>query len=193
MPDKKTLDLLFTEARTHTHWQDKDVPEALLKQLYDLAKMGPTSANCQPMRIVFVKSKEQKVVLEPLLVESNRRKMMEAPVCAIVAFDLLFTEHIESLYPKKGIRAYFEGDPDLQAFEAFRSGTLQGGYFILAARLLGLDCGPMAGFDKGAVDQTFFKDERFKTNFLCNLGYGDFSKLHPRNPRLNFNEACQII
>jgi len=188
---------VFEEARTNSVWQERPVPDELLRRVYDVAKMGPTSANCSPMRILFLKSKETKARLLPMLLEGNRAKTMQAPVTAIIGYDVEFYEKLPQLFPHTDARAWFVGKPELVETTAFRNGTLQGGYFILAARALGLDCGPMSGFDNAAVDAAFFAPGAFggkvKSNFLCNLGYGDPAAIMPRHPRLAFDEACKII
>ena len=186
------LDLLFREARTHSDWRDGDVSDVLLQAVYDLAKMPPTSANCSPMRIIFVRSPEAKERLRPALAEGNLGKTMAAPVTAIIGYDTRFHELLPRLYPHTDARSWFEGNDALIEETAVRNGTLQGAYFIMAARALGLDCGPMSGFDREIVDRTFFPDGRIRSNFLCNLAYGDAAKLHPRSPRLEFEDACQI-
>jgi 3-hydroxypropanoate dehydrogenase len=195
--DDAALDALFRAARTHNGWQDKPVSDALLQAVWELAKMPPTSANCSPMRILFLKSKEAKARLLPTLLEGNRAKTMQAPVTAIIGYDLEFYEKLPQLFPHTDARAWFVGKPELIETTAFRNGTLQGGYLILAARALGLDCGPMSGFDNAAVDAAFFPPGIFggkvKSNFLCNLGYGDPAAIMPRHPRLAFYEACKII
>jgi 3-hydroxypropanoate dehydrogenase len=195
--DDAALDALFRAARTHNGWQDKPVSDALLRAVWELAKMGPTSANCSPMRVLFLKSKEAKARLLPMLLEGNRAKTMQAPVTAIIGYDLEFYERLPQLFPHTDARAWFVGKPELIETTAFRNGTLQGGYFILAARALGLDCGPMSGFDNAAVDAAFFAPGTFggkvKSNFLCSLGYGDPAAIMPRHPRLAFDEACKII
>jgi 3-hydroxypropanoate dehydrogenase len=195
MIDKSALNALFLEAHTHSYFQQKRVPDSLLREIYDLAKMPPTSVNCSPMRVVFVRSVEAKEKLRPALFDSNLKKTMAAPVCAIIAYDTQFHDRIPQLYPAMPLaREWFVGEHNNAAREtaAFRNGTLQGAYFILAARALGLDCGPMSGFDNKKVDAAFFPDGQFKSNFLCNLGYGDASKVHPRAPRLRFEEACVL-
>jgi 3-hydroxypropanoate dehydrogenase len=183
----------FLDARTHNAWLPKEVPDELLRQLVDALKLGPTSANCQPARFVFVKSKEAKLKLEPLLSEGNRAKTMQAPVCAIVGYDLEFYEHLPRLFPHKDMKSSFAGKPAKIEETAFRNGTLQGAYLILAARLMGLDCGPMSGFDNAGVDKAFFAGTSVRSNFLCNLGYGDVSALKPRSPRFSFEEMAAII
>lgn len=191
--DQAAIDQLFLNARTHSFWQDKEVSDDLLKQVYDLAKMCPTSANCSPLRVIFVKSTSAKEKLRPLLAEGNIEKTMSAPVTAILGHDMEFYEKLPILFPHADAKSWFTGSPELVETTAFRNGTLQGAYFILAARSLGLDCGPMSGFDNKGVDQSFFAGTSFRSNFLCNLGYGILEKLFPRSPRLNFTEACQIL
>lgn len=191
--DDSALDTLFRTARTHNAWQQKPVSETLLQAVWELAKMAPTSANCSPMRILFVRSAEAKARLVPLLLEGNRAKTLQAPVTAIIGYDLEFYENLPRLFPHADARAWFAGKPELIAATAFRNGTLQGAYLIMAARALGLDCGPMSGFDNEAVDAAFFPDGRIKSNFLCSLGYGDPAGLLPRHPRLAFDEACKFI
>jgi 3-hydroxypropanoate dehydrogenase len=191
--DDKAIDQLFRDARTHNGWQDRGVSEALLRQLYDLLKMGPTSANCSPARFVFVRSAEAKARLKPCLSPGNVEKTMAAPVTVIVGYDTEFYEKLPQLFPHTNARSWFVGKPELIHSTAFRNGSLQGAYLILSARALGLDCGPMSGFDHEKVDTEFFPDGRTKSNFLVNLGYGDSSKLHPRGPRLAFEEACEIV
>ena len=187
------LDLLFRSARTHRAWLDRPVPEELLQRVYDVARFGPTSANCSPMRVLFVKSREGKERLRPALSPGNVDKTMQAPVTAIVGHDLEFYEQLPRLFPAADMRANFVGKPELIAATAFRNGSLQGAYLMLAARALGLDCGAMSGFDNMKVDMEFFPDGRVRSNFLCNLGYGDASKLGPRPPRPAFDEVCRII
>jgi 3-hydroxypropanoate dehydrogenase len=187
--DERSLDTLFREARTHNAWQAKPVPDDLLRQVYDLAKMGPTSANCSPMRVVFVTSPEGKERLKPALSAGNLEKTMVAPATAIVAQDTQFYEHLPQLFPHADARSWFAGNEPLIQTTMFRNASLQGAYLMLAARSLGLDCGPMSGFDNAKVDAEFFPDGRFKSNFLCNLGYGDPAKLFARSPRFRFEEA----
>jgi len=184
---------LFHEARTHNAWLDRDVPDALLQELVSLVLMGPTSANCSPARFVFVKSREAKERLKPFLSEGNREKTMQAPVCAIIGNDLEFHEHLPELFPHTDAKSWFTGKPEKIAATAFRNGTLQGGYLIMAARALGLDCGPMSGFDPEGVDETFFGGTNVKSNFLCNLGYGDSAALFPRSPRFDFDQVARIL
>lgn len=190
--DDAALRTLFLDARTHSAWQDRPVAAETLHRLWDLTRMPPTSANCSPLRVVFVTSPEAKEKLRPALSEGNRAKTMAAPVTAILAYDTRFTELLPKLYPHTNAREWFEGNDALMHETAFRNSTLQAAYLILAARALGLDCGPMSGFDKAKVDAAFFPDGRYKSNFLCNLGYGDPARLHPRSPRLDFDEACTI-
>src|SRR4051794_12444446 len=186
--------LLYLEARTHSAWLDQPVDDAILRQAYDLARMGPTSANMCPMRIAFVKSPAGKEKLKPCLDAGNVDKTMKAPVTAIIGMDIRFYEKLPKLYPHADARAWFKDLPDnVLEYIALRNSSLQGAYFILAARALGLDCGPMSGFDNAKVDAAFFAGTAIKSNFLCNLGHGDASKLHPRSPRLAFDEACKIV
>lgn len=191
--DDAALDLLFRAARTHDGWRDQPVPETLLRAVWDLAKWGPTSANCLPARIVFVTSPEAKARLKPCLMEGNVEKTMAAPATAIIGHDLEFFERLPRLFPHVDARSWFVGDEALIQATAFRNSSLQGAYFMLAARALGLDCGPMSGFDAAKVEAEFFPGGRVKANFLCNLGHGDPAKLHPRGPRLAFEEVCQVV
>jgi 3-hydroxypropanoate dehydrogenase len=184
---------LFHEARTHNAWQDRDVPDALLRELVSLVLLGPTSANCSPARFVFVKSAEEKGRLKPFLSKGNQEKTMQAPVCAIIGHDMEFHEHLPELFPHTDAKSWFTGKPEKIAETAFRNGTLQGGYLIMAARALGLDCGPMSGFDSAGVDEAFFAGTTVKSNFLCNLGYGDSSALRPRSPRFDFDQVARIL
>jgi len=193
--NQPALDIIFTQARTHSAWLAKSVDDAMLRKIYDIAKFGPTSANTSPMRMVFVKSAAAKERLKPALMPGNVDKTMAAPVCAIVATDMQFHEHIPRLWPHQPEFAQVFTQPGKEEFlktHAFRNATLQGAYLIIAARAVGLDCGPMSGFDNAKVDAEFFPDGRWKSNFLVNLGYGDLSKVKPRNPRLDFDEACRI-
>src|SRR5689334_9442169 len=200
------LDQLFREARTHSAWLNRPVSDEALRQLYELMKWGPTSANASPARILFIRTPEAKERLLPALMPGNVEKTMSAPVTAIIAHDELFYEKLPELFPHNpAMRDVFANAPDLAQITAFRNGTLQGAYFMLAARSLGLDCGPMSGFDNAKVDAEFFSLEacskvtevpaahRIKSNFLCNLGYGDDSKLLPRLPRLPFEDACRLL
>ncbi len=184
---------LFHEARTHNGWSEQEVSDALLREAVDVAKWGPTSANCSPMRIVFVRSAAAKARLAPALAPGNLDKTMAAPATAILAYDLEFYEKLPRLFPAADARSWFVGNPSLIEETAFRNGTLQAGYLILALRALGLDTGPMSGFDKAAVDREFFPDGKVKSNFLLNIGYGDATKLYPRGPRFGFDEMAQIL
>lgn len=187
------LDLLFRKARTHNGWLDKPVGDNVLRKLYDLMKMGPTSANCCPARILFLHTQEAKQRLLPALDPGNVEKTLTAPVTAIIGYDVEFYERLPKLFPHAPAREWFADKPELAEVTAFRNSSLQGGYFIMAARALGLDCGPLSGFDQAKVNHEFFPDGRVKANFLCNLGYGDPSKLFTRSPRLDFDEACQLL
>ena len=186
------LDQLFREARTHNAWLPKPVPVELLRKIYELACFGPTSANSSPARFVFLTTPAAKARLQPALSPGNVEKTMSAPVTVIVAWDTQFYDKLPKLFPQRDMRSVFAGKQALIDETAFRNGSLEGGYFILAARALGLDCGPMSGFDQGKVNAEFFPDGKWKANFLCNLGYGDRSKLFPRNSRLDFEEACKV-
>jgi len=186
------LDTLFRNARTYRAWQARPVDDTTLRKLYNLAKMAPTSANCQPMRVVFVRSAGAKKRLRPHLSEGNVDKTMAAPVTAIIAYDTAFYEHLPHLFPHTDARSWFVDKPEHAATTAFRNGSLQGAYMMMAARSLGLDCGPMSGFDNAGVDAEFFPDGRFRSNFLINLGYGESDDLQPRAPRFDFDEACWI-
>ena len=189
----EALEQIFTKARTHSVWLPEPVSDELLHQIYDLMKWGPTSANCCPARIVFAKSKAAKEKLLPCMAEGNVEKTKTAPVTAIIAYDLEFYEKLPKLFPHAPARSWFTGNQPLIESTAFRNGTLQGAYFIIAARSLGLDCGPMSGFDNAKVDGAFFQGTSWKSNFVCNLGYGESSKVQPRSPRLEFSEACKIL
>lgn len=191
--DDAALAQLFLDARTHTAWLDKDVPDSLLVRIVDLMKLGPTSANCSPARIVFVRSAEAKARLKPLLSEGNVKKTMAAPVVAIIGYDLTFYEHLPKLFPHTNAKAWFVGKADHIRETAFRNGSLQGAYLIMAARSLGLDCGPMSGFDHAGVTEAFFPDSKVHANFLCNLGYGEASVLRPRSPRFAFEDVAKIV
>lgn len=187
-------DLLFRSARSHSVWLDKPVDDALLEQVYELAKYGPTSANMCPLRLLFVKSPEAKERLRPSLNAGNVAKVMTAPVTAILGMDIHFYEKLPQLFPHVDAKSWFKDLPEnVLEYVALRNSSLQGAYFMLAARALGLDCGPMSGFDNAKVDGTFFAGTTIKSNFICSLGYGDRSKLHPRAPRLAFKEACKVI
>ena len=191
--NNQALEQLFLNARTHNGWQAKSVSEELLKQLYDLIKFAPTSANASPARFLFLTSKESKEKLKPFLMEGNVEKTMQAPVTVIIGYDVTFYEQLPFLFPHADAKAWFVGNEALIEETAFRNSSLQGGYLIMAARALGLDCGAMSGFDKEKVAQTFFPEGNIKINFLCNLGYGDPEKLYPRSPRLSFEQTCQIL
>jgi 3-hydroxypropanoate dehydrogenase len=204
----EALDIIFRKARTHNAWLDRQVTDEQLRELYDLMKWGPTSANCCPARILFLRTPEAKQRLAPALSSTNLEKTMKAPVTAVIGYDLNFYEKLPRLFPHNpNAREWFTGSPEFAQTTAFRNGTLQGAYFIIAARALGLDCGPMSGFDNAKVDAEFFPEPAdgaepvdaasgwgvVKSNFLCNLGYGDESKLFPRSPRLEFDEACKLL
>ena len=192
LPDA-SIDQIFREARTFTAWLPKPVPDDLLRQAVQLALLAPTSANGSPARFVFVTSPEAKARLKPALAPGNVDKTMAAPATAIIAWDTEFYENLPRLFPQADMRQYFVGNTKLTEETAFRNGSLQGAYLILAARSLGLDCGPMSGFDPDKLNAEFFPDGKWRANFLCNLGYGDRSKLHPRNPRLSFDEVARIL
>ncbi len=185
------LDQLFRLARTRNGWTDQPVGEAQLRELYELLRLGPTSANSCPARFVWVRTPEGKQRLSDLASETNKAKILEAPVTVIIGYDLNFAERLPRLFPSKGeaMKRNFESDTALAETTAFRNGTLQGGYLIMAARALGLDCGPMSGFNNVGVDTAFFAGTRIKSNFICSLGYGSDKNLFPRNPRLSFEEA----
>jgi 3-hydroxypropanoate dehydrogenase len=194
--DQNAADVLFNTARTQNGWLDTPVSDDALRQVFDLMKMAPTSANTQPARLVFLRSQAAKERLRPALSPGNLDKTLTAPVVAIIAHDIEFHEHMPKLFPHNpGMKANFDGDAKRGFREtfAFRNGTLQGAYLILAARAVGLDCGPMSGFDNAKVDAEFFPDGRFKSNFLCNLGHGDPSKVMGRLPRFGFDEVCTLL
>jgi 3-hydroxypropanoate dehydrogenase len=190
---EEALNRIFRNARTYRVWKPESVAEAILKEVYELTALGPTSANSLPARFVFITSPAAKERLIPALAPGNVEKTRTAPVTVIVAYDTQFVEPIRQMMKDPNAFSRLDGDPAAIEETAFRNGTLQGGYFILAARALGLDCGPMSGFDPAKVNQDFFPDGRWKVNFLCNLGYGDGSKMPPRAPRLGFGEACRIL
>lgn len=193
MLTKDALDTLFNAARTHNGWLDKPVSDAQLHQLYDLMKWGATSANTSPARIVFVRSAEEKQKLLSCMAEGNVEKTKSAPVTAIIGMDMAFYDKLPVLFPHADARSWFVGNTGLIEATAFRNSSLQGAYMMLAARAVGLDCGPMSGFDPEKINATFFADSTIKVNFICNLGYGNPEKLYPRSPRLSFDEACRII
>jgi 3-hydroxypropanoate dehydrogenase len=189
----EAVDQLFREARTHSAWLPEPVRLELLSKAYELAGLGPTSANASPARFVFLTTPGAKARLQPALAPGNVEKTMAAPVTVIVAWDTEFYEKLPKLFPHADIRSYFVGNQALIDESAFRNSSLQAAYFILAARALGLDCGPMSGFDPNKLNAEFFPDGKWKANLLCNLGYGDSSKLFPRNPRLDFEEAAVVL
>lgn len=190
---KAPLDQLFLEARTHNAWLDEPVSDETLRELYDLVKWGPTAVNGSPLRVVFVRSADSKARLLATVSPGNVAKVQAAPVTAILAQDIEFYEKLPTLFPHADLKPMFASKPEMARETAFRNSSMQGGYFIVAARALGLDCGPMSGFDNPALDAAFFKGTSWRSNFICNLGYGDASKLHPRAPRLDFDEACRIL
>lgn len=185
-------DLIFRHARTHNGWLSKAVPDALLHEIYELMKWGPTSANCSPARIVFVKSATAKAKLLDCVSQGNYEKTKTAPVTALIGMDKAFYDKLPEIFPHADARAWFVGNQPLIDATAFRNSSLQGAYFMIAARALGLDCGPMSGFDADKIKQAFFADTTVEPNFLCNLGYGDASKLFARSPRLSFEQACRV-
>ena len=187
------LDIIFNKGRTYDAFLEKPVPVSLLQKAYDLAKMPPTSANCQPMRILFLTSQEAKNRLAPALSSTNKEKTLKAPAVAIIAHDLEFYENLPKLYRIPGAEKWFMGQEGLIEETAFRNGTLQGAYFLLAARAVGLGVGPMSGFDNTVVDKQFFPNSNWRSNFICNLGYGKDSEVPKRDPRLEFAEACEVI
>lgn len=187
------LDQLFNSARTINVWSDTPVSDQLLYRLYDLLKMAPTSANCSPARFHFVKSDAAKARLKPLVMEGNDSKVMQAPVTVIIANDLDFAEKLPELFPHNLDAKSWFANPEVAALTAMRNGTLQGAYLMMAARSLGLDCGPMSGFDNAGVDQEFFAGTNIKSNFICSLGYGTEENIFPRSPRLAFGDAAAIL
>ncbi len=189
----EALDTIFRAARSQNKWLDKPVSNALLMAVYDLMRMGPTSANCCPARIVFLTTREAKERIRPYLLPSNIEKTMTAPAVAVIGHDLDFPQYLPRLFPHNPSAKDWFGDPTLREKTAFRNGTLQGAYFIVGARALGLDCGPMSGFSNESVDKEFFAGTNVKSNFICGVGYGDPSGLFARNPRLEFDEACKIL
>lgn len=195
MTEQELLDRMIFEAHTHHYWQERKVDHALLQKAWEMARLPPTSANCSPLRIVFVESPAAKEKLKPALQDSNVRQSLSAPVTAIFAHDSQFYEFLPRLFPAADARAWFVGKENeaLAKETAFRNGSLQGAYYMLSLRALGLDCGPMSGFNQDKVNAAFFPDGRWKSNFLCNIGYGEKAKLHPRSPRLNFDEVSRIM
>ncbi|MBL8628496.1 MAG: malonic semialdehyde reductase [Rhodospirillaceae bacterium] len=187
------LDLIFRNARTQNSWKPESVSEALLQKIYDLAKMGPTSANCSPARFVFVTTPAGKEKLKPALSQGNLAKTMSAPVTALIGMDMEFYELLPELFPHGNAKSWFTGNTALIEETAFRNSSLQAAYLMLVARSLGLDCGPMSGFDKNKVNAAFWPDGRVKVNFICNIGYGDDAQVFPRGPRLPFERACEIV
>ena len=187
------LDRLFRTARTHNRWADRPVSDETLRELYELLKWGPTSANASPARFLFLRSQWAKEKLRPALSAGNLEKTMAAPVVVVVAYDPQFYEHLPRLFPHADARSWFAGNETLANETAFRNGTLQGAYLIMAARALGLDAGPMSGFDRAKVDEAFLAGRGWKSNFLVNLGHGDEAGLFPRSPRLDFGEACELL
>ena len=190
--DGGALDTLFREARTHNGWQERPVPRQLLEQAIDLAKMGPTAANSSPLRVLFVESPEAKERLKPALAQGNVEKTMTAPATAIMAYDLAFYDLLPKLFPHADARSWFAGNDAFITHTATQSGTLQAAYFLLALRAVGLDAGPLNGFDNAKVDAAFFDGSKIRSNFIINIGYGDESKLFPRSPRLDFGEIASF-
>jgi 3-hydroxypropanoate dehydrogenase len=190
--DQAVIDQLLVEARSQNKWQDRDVPDEMIHRIVDILKMGPTSANCSPARFVFVKSKAAKERLRPHLSSGNTEKTMTAPVTAIIGYDMAFYDHLKKLFPHDDAKAWFTGNDELVKETAFRNGSLQGAYLMIAARMLGLDVGGMSGFDNAGVDAEFFAGTTVKSNFLCNIGYGDPAGLYPRLPRFTFDEMASI-
>jgi len=192
--DDSGLRQLFLDARTHNGWLDKPVPDGMLREIYEIARFGPTSMNTQPMRLLFLRTAAAKERLRPHLVPSNVEKTMAAPVTAVIGYDLSFHEHLPTMFPHRpDAKVMFEGKSPLIEATAFRNGSLQGAYLIIVARALGLDCGPMSGFDNAGVDAEFFAGTQVKSNFLCNLGYGDYSKIFARSPRFDFASVCTLL
>jgi 3-hydroxypropanoate dehydrogenase len=191
--DQAVFDQLFLEARTQNAWREGEIPDATLERLVDVVKMGPTSANCSPARFMFIKSPEAKERLRPHLSEGNTDKTIAAPVTVIIAHDMEFYDHLPRLFPHTDAKSWFTSNDDLIRTTAFRNGTLQGAYMMIAARAMGLDCGPMSGFDNAGVDDEFFKGTTYKSNFLLNLGHGDPSALFPRSPRFDFSDIASIL
>lgn len=195
--NKQALSQIFETARSHSAWRQEPVPASLMEAVYDLAKMGPTSANCSPARYVFISSPQGKARLKPFLSDGNVEKTMTAPWVVIIAHDLHFADKLPELFPHDPSAKSWFSDDAIREATAFRNGTLSGAYLMLAARALGLDCGPMSGFDAAGVDQEFFagnpETRNWRSNWLCNIGYGDASALFPRSPRLDFKDACLTL
>ncbi len=191
--DGDGLDLLFNDAHTHYGWTDQEVSDETLRRAVSLAEMGPTAFNQQPMRLIFIRSKAAKARLAPALSKGNLDKTMAAPATAIVCYDLDFWKHLPEVFPSKDVKPFYADKPEVARENAVRNGTLQAGYFLMAARAVGLDCGPMSGFDKEAVKTEFLQGKNWEVNFLINLGYGDLSKLQPRNPRLGFDRMAEVL
>jgi len=189
----KQLALLFGEARSMNGWQDKEISDAMIMSIYELTKMGPTSTNCCPARFKFIKSDDQKQLLKEALLPNNVDKVMSAPVIAIIGYDLDFSDNMSKLFPHMDVAPMYKGNAEFNQATAFRNSSLQGAYFMMVSRALGLDCGPMSGFNNDLVDQSFFKDTNIKSNFLCCIGYGDPSKIFMRLPRLDFDDTCEIL
>ncbi|GHF16217.1 putative NADH dehydrogenase/NAD(P)H nitroreductase [Kordiimonas sediminis] len=190
---QNALDQLFTSARTINVWSDREVTESQIKHLYDLTKMGPTSANCSPARFIFVRSADMKQKLSAVMMPGNDEKVLAAPVTVVIGMNRSFADHLPDLFPHNPEASSWFADPEVAATTAFRNSSLQGAYLMLAARSLGLDCGPMSGFDQNGVDDLFFKDSNVVTNFICSIGYGTSEGIFPRSPRLPFGTACDIL
>lgn len=193
MLDQQALDTLFINARTHRAWLDKPVTNGQLREIYELMKWGPTASNSSPTRIAFIKSPEAKARLADCMDEGNRQKVLSAPITAIIGMDMAFPRKMGQLYPHADMQTWFEQHADQIPEIALRNSSLQGGYFIMAARAVGLDCGPMSGFDADKINETFFVGTQVKANFVCSIGYGDHSKVKPRLRRLTFEAACAIV
>ena len=191
--NESQLNLLFGEARSMNGWQDREVSDDMIKSIYNLTKMGPTSTNCCPARFKFIKSEDQKLKLKKSLLPNNIDKVMSAPVIAIIGFDLDFSNNMGKLFPHMDVAPMYKNNEIMNHSTAFRNSSLQGAYFMMVSRALGLDCGPMSGFNNAIVDEVFFSGTNIKSNFLCCIGYGDPSKIFMRLPRLDFNEVCEII
>ena len=191
--NESQLNLLFGEARSMNGWQDREVSDDMIKSIYNLTKMGPTSTNCCPARFKFIKSEDQKLKLKESLLPNNIDKVMSAPVIAIIGFDLDFSNNMDKLFPHMDVAPMYKNNEIMNHSTAFRNSSLQGAYFMMVSRALGLDCGPMSGFNNQIVDEVFFSGTNIKSNFLCCIGYGDPSKIFMRLPRLDFNEVCEII